>query len=355
MKAGIIGLQSVGKTTIFNILSRGKTPSGASGGRRLEANVGVIKVPDQRLDFLASIFNPEKTTYATVEFVDVPALVRGRGQDIALAPLRTVDVLIHVVRVFEDESVSHPAASVDPERDKRDLDFELILADIASIEKRSERLEKDLKKQKTPALLKEQAFLERAKPWLESEKPLRDLAMDEEEKRLVKGFAFLSEKPMLYVDNIGEDQLDRLKHAPPSNAVRGKTESTIICGKLEAEMAELPPDELKSFLADYGLTESGAERLIRTTYHLLGLISFFTVGEEECRAWTITQGTNAQHAAGAIHTDLQDHFIRAEVCHYEDFVQHKSHQALREKGLLRLEGKDYSVLDGDIMEIRHSG
>src|SRR5882724_868639 len=229
MKAGIIGLQSVGKTTIFNILSRGKTPSGASGGRRLEANVGVIKVPDQRLDFLASIFNPEKTTYATVEFVDVPALVRGRGQDIALAPLRTVDVLIHVVRVFEDESVSHPAASVDPERDKRDLDFELILADIASIEKRSERLEKDLKKQKTPALLKEQAFLERAKPWLESEKPLRDLAMDEEEKRLVKGFAFLSEKPMLYVDNIGEDQLDRLKHAPPSNAVRGKTESTIIC------------------------------------------------------------------------------------------------------------------------------
>ena len=355
MKAGIIGLQSVGKTTIFNVLSRGKVPSGASGGRRLEANVGVVKVPDQRLDFLSSVFNPEKTTFATVEFVDVPALVRGRGQDIALAPLRTVDVLIHVVRVFEDESVSHPGGSVDPVRDKRDLDFELILADIASIEKRAERLEKDLKKQKTPALLKEQAFLERAKPWLESEKPLRDLAMDDEEKRLVKGFAFLSEKPMLYVDNIGEDQLDRMKQAPASNAIQGKTESTIICGKLEAEMAELPPDELKSFLADYGLTESGSERLIRTTYHLLGLISFFTVGEEECRAWTITQGTNAQHAAGVIHTDLQDHFIRAEVCHYEDFVKYKSHQALREKGLLRLEGKDYIVLDGDIMEIRHSG
>jgi len=355
MKAGIIGLQSVGKTTIFNVLSRGKAAAGPAGGRRMEANVGVVKVPDSRLDFLASLFKPEKTTYATVEFVDVPALTRGRGQDIALAPLRTVDLLIHVVRVFEDESVSHPAGSVDPERDKRDLDFELILADIASIEKRMERLEKDLKKQKTPALLKEQAFLERAKPWLESEKPLRDMSMDDEEKRLVKGFAFLSEKPMLYVDNIGEDQLDRLKHAEASSAVRGKTESTIICGKLEAEMAELPADELKSFLADYGLTESGSERLIRTTYHLLGLIVFFTVGEEECRAWTITQGTNAQHAAGAIHTDLSDHFIRAEVSHYDDFVKYKSNHALKEKGLLRLEGKDYIVLDGDIMEIRHSG
>jgi GTP-binding protein YchF len=354
MRAGIVGLQSVGKTTIFNVLSRGKGAGGPGAGRRQEPNVGVVKVPDARLDLLSSIFSPEKTTYATVEVVDVPALTRGRGQDMVLAPLRAVDLLIHVVRVFEDESVPHPEGSVDPERDKRNLDFELILADIASIEKRMERLEKDLKKQKTPALLKEHAFLERAKPWLESEKPLRDFAMNDEEKHLVKGFAFLSEKPMLYVENIGEDQLDRLKNTAASE-IDGKTETTIICGKLEAEMAELPPDELKSFLADYGLTESGSERLIRTTYHLLGLIVFFTVGEEECRAWTITRGTNAQHAAGAIHTDLQDHFIRAEVCHYEDFVKYKTHAALREKGLLRLEGKEYTVLDGDIMEIRHSG
>jgi len=354
MRAGIVGLQSVGKTTIFNVLSRGKGAAGPAGGRRQEANVGVVKVPDARLDLLSSIFSPEKTTYATVEFVDVPALARGRGQDMVLAPLRAVDLLIHVVRVFEDDSVPHPEGSVNPERDKRHLDVELILADIASIEKRMERLEKDLKKQKTPALLKEHAFLERAKPWLESEKPLRDFAMDDEEKHLVKGFAFLSEKPMLYVENIGEDQLDRLKNSVASE-IHGKTETTIICGKLEAEMAELAPDELKSFLADYGLTESGSERLIRTTYHLLGLIVFFTVGEEECRAWTITRGTNAQHAAGAIHTDLQDHFIRAEVCHYEDFIKYKTHAALREKGLLRLEGKEYAVLDGDIMEIRHSG
>jgi ribosome-binding ATPase YchF (GTP1/OBG family) len=160
---------------------------------------------------------------------------------------------------------------------------------------------------------------------------------------------------MIYVHNIGEDQLERLKHPEENRNLRPNTDATVICGKLEAEMAELPPEELKTFLADYGLAESGSERLIRTTYRLLGLISFFTVGEEECRAWTITQGTNAQHAAGVIHTDLSDHFIRAEVCHYEDFKLHKSHHALKEKGLLRLEGKEYVVKDGDIMEIRHSG
>jgi ribosome-binding ATPase YchF (GTP1/OBG family) len=172
---------------------------------------------------------------------------------------------------------------------------------------------------------------------------------------LVKGFAFLSEKPMIEVENIGEDELQRLAGAGDGRHIPPQTARTVICGKLEAEMAQLPQEELRGFLKDYGLAESGAERLIRTTYRLLGLISFFTVGKEECRAWTITAGTNAQRAAGVIHTDLQDHFIRAEVCRYDDFVRHGSHQALREKGLLRLEGKDYIVQDGDIMEIRHSG
>jgi len=353
MKAGIIGLPSVGKTTIFNVLTQGKVAAAAS--RRLEPNVGIVKVPDARLDFLSSKFNPEKTTYATVEFVDVQGLVRGKGQDMALAPVRTVDALIHVVRVFENESVPHSEGGVDAERDKRNLDYELMLADIGSIEKRMERLEKDLKKIKNAALEKELAFLQRAKAWLESEKPLREMQVSDDEKKLVKGFAFLSEKPMIYVENIGEGQLNRLRHPDVHGALRPNTEQTIICGKLEAEMAELPPEELKSFLSDYGLTESGAERLIRTTYRLLGLISFFTVGEEECRAWTITNGTNAQNAAGVIHTDLADHFIRAEVCHYDDFVKYGTMQALKEKGLLRLEGKEYSVKDGDIMTIRHSG
>src|SRR5262252_3965494 len=292
MKAGIIGLPSVGKTTIFNVLTHGQAAAGPAAGRRIEPNVGIVKVPDTRLDFLSSKFNPEKTTYANVEFVDVQGLVRGKGQDIALAPVRTVDALVQVVRVFQDESVPHPEGSVDPERDKRNLDYELMLADIASIEKRMERLEKDLKKIKNAALEKESAYLQRAKEWLESERPLREMEVSGDEKKLVKGFAFLSEKPMIYVENIGEDQLDRLRHPDAHASLRPNTEQAIICGKLEAEMAELPPDELKTFLSDYGLTESGAERLIRTTYHLLGLIVFFTVGEEECRAWTITRGTN---------------------------------------------------------------
>src|SRR5206468_2571382 len=355
MKAGIIGLPSAGKTTIFNVLTRGKAAAGPAAGRKLDPNVGVVKVPDPRLNFLSSKFNPKKTTYATVEFVDVHGLVGAKGQDLVLAPVRTVEALVHVVRWFQDESVPHSDRTVDPERDRRNLDYELMLADIASIEKRMERLEKDLKKLKSAALEKEFAYLQRAKAWLESEKPLREMEVGEDEKKLVKGFAFLSEKPMIYVENIGEDQLDRLRHPHAHSALRPNTEETIICGKLEAEMAELSSDELKTFLADYGLTESGSERLIRTTYHLLGLISFFTVGEEECRAWTITQGMNAQNAAGVIHTDLADHFIRAEVCHYEEFMKYGTMQALKEKGLLRLEGKEYRVKDGDIITVRHSG
>ena len=354
MKAGIVGLPSVGKTTIFNVLTQGKAAAGPAG-RKLEPNVGIVKVPDARVDFLATKFNPEKKTYATVEFVDVPGLVRGKGQDLALAPLRTVDVLLHVVRVFQDDTVPHDELTIDPDRDKRNVDYELMLADIASIEKRAERLEKDLKKIKNAALEKELALLQRAKAWLESEKPLREMEVAEDERKVIKGFAFLSEKPMIYILNIGEDQLDQLKNADPHAKLSPNTEQTIICGKLEAEMAELPIEELKTYLADYGLTESGAERLIRSTYHLLGLISFLTVGEEECRAWTITRGMNAQRAAGAIHTDLENHFIRAEVCAYDDFVKHGSMHALKEKGLLRLEGKEYIVKDGDIMTIRHSG
>src|SRR6185436_4069279 len=288
MKTGIIGLTSVGKTTIFNVLTQGKAAAGPGAGRRLEPNVGIVKVPDSRLDYLSSKFSPEKTTHATVEFVDVQGLVRGKGQDMALAPVRSVDALLHVVRVFTDESVPHSEGTTDPERDKRNLDYELMLADIGSIEKRMERVEKDLKKIKNAALEKELAYLQRAKAFLESERPLREMEISDDERKLVKGFAFLSEKPMIYIENIGEDELERLRHPDEHGTLRPNTEQTIICGKLEAEMAELPQEEMRTFLADYGLTESGSGRLIRTTYRLLGLISFFTVGEEECRAWTIT-------------------------------------------------------------------
>jgi ribosome-binding ATPase YchF (GTP1/OBG family) len=229
MKAGIIGLPSSGKTTLFNVLTHGRAATGPAG-RRLEPNVGIVKVPDPRVDFLASKFHPEKTTYTTVEYVDVQGLSRGKGQDLALAPLRTVDVLAHVLRAFEDVAAPHPEGSIDPERDRKNLDLEFILADLGAIEKRMERLEKDLKKIKNAANEKELAYLQRAKAWVESERPLREMESTPDERRLAKGFAFLSEKPVIYVENIGENQLDRLKDSDTRPAPGPNTGRVIVCG-----------------------------------------------------------------------------------------------------------------------------
>jgi len=254
---------------------------------------------------------------------------------------------------------------VDAERDIRNFDAELILADLASIEKRLERLEKDLKKIKDADMKMERDFLVEAQAWLESERPLREMTIDEAVSKQIRGFSFLSAKPMVYAINVGEDQIDMLNspNTSPDTVDAGdtnvesrpNTERVYICGKLEAEMVDLPTEELNSFLEDYGLSESGMVRLIRSTYHLLGLISFLTAGEEECRAWTIRRGTRAQQAAGAIHTDLEKHFIRAEVAGFDDFKEHGGFAALRDKGLLRLEGKQYEVKDGDIINVRHGG
>ena len=354
MKAGIVGLPQVGKTTIFRILTQAAIEVVSDRGRKARPNVGVVQVPDERVEFLASIFQPRKVTHATVEFVDVVGLVRGKGRDLALDPVRDVDALVHVVRAFEDETVPHPEGSVDPGRDIRNFDAELMLADLASIEKRLERLDKDLQKIKDADLERERHLLGQAHSWLESERPLREMTIPEVDRKRIRGFAFLSEKPMIYAINIGEDQIEQLQHSDTRTSTPN-TESVYICGKLEAEMAELAPEELEGFLEDYGLNESGMVRLIRSTYHLLGLISFLTVGKDECRAWTIRTGTTAQKAAGVIHTDLEKHFIRAEVAGFEDFREHPAFAALREKGLLRLEGKNYEVKDGDIVNVRHSG
>ncbi len=355
MKAGIVGLPQTGKTTIFKILTRAKVQTDTHKGRRAEPNVGVVRVPDERVDFLASVFHPKKTTYTTIEFVDIQGLIRGKGRDMAFAPVRDVDALVHVVRAFEEESLPHPDGSVNPERDIRDFDAELILADLSSVEKRLERLDKDLKKIKDADLAFERDLLRKTHEWLESERPLREMDMDESARKRVKGFSFLSEKPMIYVLNLGDDQIETLEATHDEEESRPNTERAYICGKLEGEMAELPPEELTDFLADFGISESGMERLIRSTYHLLGLISFLTAGEEECRAWTIRRGTKAQKAAGAIHTDLEKHFIRAEVSGLDDFKKHPSFAELREHGLLRLEGKEYEVKDGDIITVRHGG
>ena len=358
MKTGIIGLPQVGKSSLFTILTKAHIESGYSR----DAHVGVAKVPDDRLDKLAALYKPKKTIHASVEYVDVAAIGKEALKETAYSStLRQVDALAHVVRAFEDPAIPH-VGPIGPLRDIKNVDFDLILSDLGQIEKRLERLEKDIKKQKNVELERELEVLQRAKPHLESEKPLREMEMTADEKRRIRGFMFLSEKPILYVLNVNESQtlgkdLEEAtkKFKIEEVAARTNAGATAICGKVEAELAEMPDEEAAEFLSSYGLSESGLTRLIRKTYELLGLISFFTVGEDECRAWTIERGLRAQQAAGAIHSDLEKHFIRAETIHWDQLLDAGSEAAARGRGTLRLEGKDYVVKDGDVMHIRHSG
>ncbi|MGH9522914.1 MAG: redox-regulated ATPase YchF [Terriglobales bacterium] len=361
MKAGIIGLPQVGKTALFKILTKVQVDANAYANPR-EAHIGVAKVPDDRLDRLAAQCNPRKLVHASVEFVDVAAIGEEALKETAfLANLRNVDALLHVVRAFENDAVPH-VGPVDPLRDIKNVDFDLMVSDLGQVEKRIERLQKDLKKAKTPEIEKEHELILRCKAWLESEKPLREMEMTSDDKKRIRGFMFLSEKPILYVLNISEStelgkDLEQAveKFNLKDVAARPNTGATAICGKVEAELAEMSDEDAADFLSSYGLTESGLTRLIRKTYELLGLISFFTVGEDECRAWTIERGTKAQQAAGAIHTDLEHHFIRAETIHWDQLLEAGSEANARAKGTLRLEGKEYVVKDGDVMHIRHSG
>jgi GTP-binding protein YchF len=360
MKTGIIGLPQVGKTSLFKILTKAHVE--ARGHNPKEAHIGVAKVPDDRLDRLAALFNPKKLVHASVEYADVAAIGKEALKETAyLSSLRTVDALAHVLRAFDDPAIAH-VGDLDPLRDAKNVDFDLIVSDLGQVESRLERLEKDLKKKKSPELEKEHELLLRAKAHLETEKPLREMEMTKEDKKVVRGFMFLSEKPMLYVINVNEStELGKDLEAAVGKynlrdyASRPNTGATAICGKVEAELADMSDEDAAEFLSSYGLTESGLSRLIRTSYDLLGLISFFTVGEDECRAWTIEKGTRAVNAAGAIHTDLEKHFIRAETIHWDQLLEAGSEANARAKGTLRLEGKDYIVKDGDIMHIRHSG
>ena len=361
MKTGIIGLPQVGKTSLFKILTKAKLEDRGYSNPK-EVHLGVARVPDQRLEKLAALYQPKKTVFATVEYADVAAI----GQEALkepnlLASLRNVDALIHVLRVFDNPSVPL-AAPIDPLKEIQNVEFDLMLSDLTQIEKRMERLEKDLKKGRTAELEAEQALLLRAKPHLEAEHPLRAMEMTADEKKLIRGYMFLSQKPVLYVLNISESttlgaDLEAAveKYGLAEIAKRPATGATAICGKVEAELAEMPDEEAAEFLSSYGLVESGLHRLIRKSYELLGLISFFTVGEDECRAWTIPVNSRAQSAAGAIHSDLEKHFIRAETIHWDTLLAAGSEAVARSHGTLRLEGKDYIVQDGDVMHIRHSG
>ena len=321
--------------------------------------MGVVHVPDPRLDRLAEMFHPKKTVHASVEYVDTPGsiieLARSGTQG---AALRDMDALAHVVRAFEDEALPHPSGSVDPLRDIESVELELILSDLASVEKRIERLEKDIKKQKNPALEKEQQVLARLKEALDKQTPLREVAISPDEEKIIRGFTFLSFK--LYVLNLGEADAAKTNVASGLASAYGlsqrlKTEVAAVCGKVEAELAEMSDQDAAEFLASYGLAESAVARIIHSSYHLLGLISFFTVGEDECRAWTIRSGTTAVEAAGAVHSDLQRGFIRAEVITYDDLIESGGLAEARHQAKLRLEGKEYVVQDGEIVHIRHSG
>lgn len=356
MRTAIIGLPMVGKTSLFTILTGAhqETRVGSTAAR-----TGVARVPDARVEELARIFDPPKVTHAVVEYVDMPAISKENLRDPGyLAGLRVVDAFAHVLRLFEDPTVPHERGSVDAARDLEDVEMELVLSDLQVVEKRLERLEKDRKKIKSPDLDREYELLEKCKAELEAGRPLRQMPFDAEEEKRIRGFQFLSQKPMLWVLNVGEEEAPRLHEIERSwregqLAGRAATAVTAICGKIEAELAELPAEEQRDYLASYGLEESGLERLISATYSLLGLMSFLTAGETEVRAWTIPKNSTALKAAGSIHSDFEKKFIRAEVVNWKALVEHKGYPGVREKGLLRLEGKDYIVEDGDVLVIRH--
>jgi len=346
-----------GKTSLFTILTgvHQETRIGSTAVR-----TGVARVPDTRLEALARLFEPEKTTHATVEYVDMPSISKESLRDAAaMASLRNVDAFAHVLRLFADETVPHEKGSVDPLRDMDDVETELILSDLMVVEKRLERLDKDRKKIKNPELDREFDLLVRAKAVLEENKPLRDLELDADDEKRMRGFQFLSQKPMLYVLNLGEEEAGRLHQREEdyrNGPLAGRAHTAVagVCGKIEAELAELPRAEQTDYLASYGLAESGLERLITATYALLGLMSFLTAGEDECRAWTIPMNSHAVKAAGAIHSDFEKKFIRAEVVNWQTLIDLGGYSGARDKGQLRLEGKEYIVKDGDVLVIRHS-
>lgn len=356
MKTAIIGLPQVGKTSLFTILT-GVHEAARMGA--LAVRAGVARVPDRRLEAVAALYPEAKVTHATVEYLDCPAVSKEALRDPAyLASLRLADAFAHVLRAFEDHRVPHELGSVDPQRDLQHVETELILSDLVMTESRLERLERDRKKIKSADLDREFEVLERVKAQLEAGEPLRKLTLEGEDEKRVRGFQFLSQKPMLYVLNLGEEDGARLHDLEAEFRAkelggRAHTAVTAICGKIEAELAELAPEEVPEFLASYGLKESGLERLVFATYGVLGMISFFTASEPEVRAWALAAGSTALKAAGTVHTDFEKKFIRAEVAPWEVLVREGGYARAREKGLLRAEGKDYLVRDGDVILIRH--
>jgi GTP-binding protein YchF len=355
MKAGLVGLPSAGKSTLFQLLT-GTAPT--TGGRP-EARVGIARVPDPRVDALARMYNPKKTTPATVEFVDVPGTAKGEGAALVDLPaLRNVDALVHVVRAFENDLVPHPDGSVDALRDAQVLNLELILADLGMVERRIEKLDQNIKKLRRPEDVAERELFGRLKAGLEAEQPVREMALSEDDRKRLRNYALLTEKPMLLVVNLDEKTIGHAadyleKSGLVAWAAAGSGRGLVaVAAPIEAEMAQLSPEDAEAFRADLGIAEPGLDRLARASYALLGLVSFLTAGEDECRAWTIRAQTRAPQAAGTIHSDIERGFIRAEVVSFEDLMAAGSIAACRDKGTLRQEGKEYLVRDGDVINFR---
>lgn len=363
MKLGIVGLPNVGKSTLFNSLTKAGAESANYPFCTIDPNIGIVAVPDQRLKVLSDMYDSAKIVPATIEFVDIAGLVKGasKGEGLGnqfLANIREVDAIVHVVRCFENSNIVHVDGSINPLRDIETINLELIFSDLEILERRISKVSKVARNDKSAA--KELALLNKIKAHLEDGKLAKTFeeADDEEEQAWLESYNLLTYKPVIYAANVSEDDLaDDAANNEGVQAVREyakgeQSEVFVVCAEIEAEISELDDDEKKMFLEDLGLEESGLEKLIKASYKLLGLISYLTAGEPEVRAWTITEGTKAPQAAGKIHSDFERGFIRAEVVSYDDLIACGSHTAAKEKGLIRLEGKDYVVKDGDIMLFR---
>ncbi len=366
LRAALIGFAQTGKTTLFQLMTSVREPAKAAHGKT-DVTIGISKVPDPRLDRLTAMYNPKKRVPATIEFADLATPVRAGAAAVLVdvAAYKNADALVHVVRAFDDPAVPHPAGSVNPARDAQAMEDELILADLGLTERRLERVEKDLKKGKSADLERERDVLALCRAALEDGRPLRSLDLHGDDLKRLRGFQFLSAKPLLIVINLDESQItggngetaleQAAAHAGLQDFLsRGSTAAVAVCAKIELEIAQLDPADAAAFLTDLGLKESGLDRVIRASYELLGYISFFTVGEDECRAWSIPRNLTAPLAAGEIHSDIQRGFIRAEVVSYDALIKRGSMAACREHGEVRLEGKDYIVVDGDIINFRHA-
>lgn len=356
VKIAIIGFPNSGKSTVFNVLTQSNIETSAYSGGKSTPNIAVVKVPDERVEKLDAIFSPKKKTPAEIVFQDFVGIVKddGKKKDTLFSEdVKQSDALVHVCRVFEDDAVPHPSDKVDPLSDAETMELELIMSDLMTVDNRIERLQKDLQRKPSKEAEFELELMQRLKVILEEEKPLRDAEITDEELKVIKGYNFLSLKKIIIVANVSEDQLSgEATKGVEEYASKIGVEFQALCGTIEMEIAQMEEEDQLVFLEEYGIENSARDIFIRKAYNMLGLISFFTVGEDEVKAWTIVDGTNAQDAAGEIHSDLKRGFIRAETVAYDAFMEVESLSKAREKGMLRQEGKTYIVKDGDIINIK---